>query len=335
MKIPDLKNRYKRSKKYIERNFPDFYKYISENFTFCNSFPEKLYCYVNDINDKPKCIICGKNVSFRNFSVGYLKHCSCICAHKDNESLEIQSKSISKNWCENHDKILEKRTRTCLERYDVINGGGSKQSLEKYKKTCLERYNTEFFSKDKERRTRTSNTWKSKTKEQIQLFIEKRKTTYKNTYNVENQMYIPGVKEKIYNSKKKNHTFNSSSVEEKFACYLQENNIEYIRQYKSNLYPFSCDFYFPQYDLYLEIQGNWTHGGHPYNENNSEDLKQKETWLSKDTKYYNNAVENWTERDVQKRNIAKLNNLNYVECFTTNLNEIVKIFNFKTTKKSC
>ena len=43
-------------------------------------------------------------------------------------------------------------------------------------------------------------------------------------------------------------------------------------------------------------------------------------WKSKNTKYYDNAIQCWTIRDVNKRNIAKKNNLNYIEFW--NLNEL-------------
>jgi hypothetical protein len=48
---------------------------------------------------------------------------------------------------------------------------------------------------------------------------------------------------------------------------------------------------------------------------------------SKNTKYYNVAIEVWTKRDVVKRSIAKENNLNYLEIFSNNIYDIHKIFN--------
>ena len=68
-------------------------------------------------------------------------------------------------------------------------------------------------------------------------------------------MQLPGVIDKIIETKRENKTFNSSSIEEKFNTYLIENNISFIRQYRSELYPYACDFYFPDYNLYLEIKG--------------------------------------------------------------------------------
>ena len=58
-------------------------------------------------------------------------------------------------------------------------------------------------------------------------------------------------------------------------------------------------------DLYIEIQGSWTHGKHAFNENNQDDIDKLNLWKSKNTKFYDNAIYTWTELDVKKRNIAK------------------------------
>ena len=76
-----------------------------------------------------------------------------------------------------------------------------------------------------------------------------------------------------------------------------------------------CDFYIPSLDLYIECNYHWTHGCHPYL-GTQDDLKLIEYWKSKNTQYYNNAINCWSIRDVHKRNIAKQNNLNYKEFFT-------------------
>lgn len=139
-----------------------------------------------------------------------------------------------------------------------------------------------------------------------------------------------------YITKEKRNTFNTSSVEELFSNYLTSNNIKFKRQYVSNLYPYHCDFYIYKYDLYIEIQGNWTHGGdtflhtkpHPYDKDNEQDIKQYKYWeeKSKESKYYKNALYNWTIRDVEKRNIAKNNNLNLLEIFSYDINEVINYF---------
>ena len=97
-----------------------------------------------------------------------------------------------------------------------------------------------------------------------------------------------------------------------------------IREYKSAEYPFNCDFYIKNLNLYIECNFHWTHGGHAYDSENLEDLAIIEKWKSKQSKYYNNAITTWTVRDVRKRNIAKKNKLNYIE-----------FFDFNKAKESC
>ena len=76
-------------------------------------------------------------------------------------------------------------------------------------------------------------------------------------------------------------------------------------------YPFACDFYIKSLDLFIEINGMWTHGGHPFDENNDEDMKKLTIWRTKNTKFYNQAIYVWTDLDVRKRECAKKNNLNF------------------------
>ena len=46
-----------------------------------DSMRETIYRILNDLNDKPKCIICGKPVKFNG--CGFPKHCSSKCVNAD------------------------------------------------------------------------------------------------------------------------------------------------------------------------------------------------------------------------------------------------------------
>ena len=114
------------------------------------------------------------------------------------------------------------------------------------------------------------------------------------------------------------------AVGRKNTQWFAENDIKYISQYRSDDYPFACDFYLPDKDLYIEINAHWTHGGHPFDSTNKDDLLLIEQWKLKNTKFYDNAIETWTVRDVLKRETAKNNKLNYLEVFTESLDKIIK-----------
>jgi hypothetical protein len=70
--------------------------------------------------------------------------------------------------------------------------------------------------------------------------------------------------------------------------------------------------------LYIEIQGTWTHGFHPFDENNKSDIDKLKLWKEKaiTSNFYKGAIDVWTIRDVIKRETAKKNNLNYLEIFS-------------------
>ena len=84
-----------------------------------------------------------------------------------------------------------------------------------------------------------------------------------------------------------------------------------------------CDFYFPKFELFLEIQGNWVHGFHPYEENNKTDQLTVESWRLKNSRYYEDAIKTWTISDVQKRQWAKDHNLNWIEVFSIKLDDVI------------
>lgn len=118
-----------------------------------------------------------------------------------------------------------------------------------------------------------------------------------------------------YNTRKKNHTFNTSNPENDYYKFLLKNNPgkTIYRNYKCDRYPFYCDFYIVEDDLFIELNLHWTHGGMPYDENNEDCIKKLNEWIekSKVSNFYKNAIETWTIRDVKKLQQAKENNLNY------------------------
>lgn len=201
---------------------------------------------------------------------------------------------------------------------------------EKLKQTCIEKYgvsNPSYVNEinNKKRKTFFKN---FDTKEKINELTLKREKACMEKYGVSNPMKNKKVVYKIYISKKNHNTFNSSKIEQQFKEYLEQNypnDFEY--QYRSELYPFNCDFYIKSLDLYIEIQGTWMHGGHPFDENNQEDIDKLNYWKEKNTKQYKHACDTWSIKDVAKRNIAKQNNLNYLEIFSCDLDKCICTFN--------
>ena len=223
------------------------------------------------------------------------------------------------------ESVKTKKQQTCLINYGVDNPmkydkikNKVKEKLKlqqkeihnKIKETCLIKYGVDNTSK-------------------IDEIKQKIKNTFINKYGVDNPMKCDEIKNKFnwhsayinqIKTKRKNNSFNKSKLEDISYDLLKEKYIDIIRQHRSELYPFNCDFYIQSLDLYIECNYGWIHGGHPYNENNKEDQLILKSWKDKNTKYYNNAIITWTIRDVNKRNTAIENKLNYIEFW--NINEL-------------
>lgn len=166
------------------------------------------------------------------------------------------------------------------------------------------------------------NTWKRKSKEDIDKMIKMCMNTKIKKY--QNPRF--NNRKKSDETKHKNNTFGKSIIEKKIINWLCDNSIDFKYQYNTSEYPFNCDFYLPKYDLRIEIQGYFSHNTHPFNPNNYEDIKKVKEWneLAIYKPQYKNAIKIWTIVDPLKRETAKKNNLNFLEIFSSDLNECIK-----------
>lgn len=123
----------------------------------------------------------------------------------------------------------------------------------------------------------------------------------------------PEIRNKMYLTKKENNTFNTSKFEKEVYEILKKEFGNVIKQYKESRYPYKCDFYIPSRDQFIELNITWTHGGIPFDSNNSTHIIKLKNWQekSKESDFFKNAIKVWTESDVEKLNIAKKNKLNY------------------------
>ena len=236
--------------------------------------------------------------------------------------------------CSSKSEIVKEKTKqTCLKRYGVEYAGQIEEAKEKSKKTCLEKYGSEYYIGSKDCLEKTIEfskqnynvDWFTKSEE----IKNKAKKTMLRRYGVEYSMQIPKNKEYMsylmssyemqerrYNTMKRNHTFNSSSTEEELFLYIKSRFPKVVRQYKDkNRYPYFCDFYIPELDYFIELQGYYTHGKHPFNPNSNEDLQLIEYYKKK---YGEDCqpITIWSIKDVEKRECAKRNNLNFKEVWS-------------------
>lgn len=141
--------------------------------------------------------------------------------------------------------------------------------------------------------------------------VETRVKTCLEKYGVANPMQVESIKTKNLNTKSINGTFNTSKIEDDVYCRLIDKfGKEYVcRQYKSQEYPYRCDFYVKSIDLYIEVNAFWTHNDHWFDKNDSNDILEKNYLLDK---YGDTWGDVWWLADVRKRNSAIRYNLNYI-----------------------
>ena len=258
------------------------------------------------------------------------------------KSSKIKEKSkqtcLEKYGVENISQFFEtkeKYKQTCLEKYNVDNpfklektkiNSHSKEAKEKQIKTCLEKYGVENSFQSEEVRQKYKENYKRKygveNPFQNEIIKEKIKQTCLEKYGVDRAIKNPLISNKVINTRIKNNTWTTSKLEEKLYLYIKEKFPSVIRQYKDKeRYPYFCDFYIPELDLFLELNGTWTHGNHPYDMNSKEDNSILNIWKEKSKEHpmYLAAIKTWVVSDVNKRNKAKENHLNFKEVW--NLDE--------------
>ena len=174
----------------------------------------------------------------------------------------------------------------------------------------------EYKEEREKKKSESRNNW---TTEEKQLYhkkmsesaIEQRKTITKSEYKQRS--------EKGFQTRKANHTMNTSSFEENLykllvSCFSVN---DVARQYyDKDRYPFHCDFYVKSKDLFIELNLHPSHNNHPYNENNKEDVAEKELLMESNMTWDKMILDVWTKRDVEKLSFAIKNNLNYITIYT-------------------
>ncbi|MBR6516686.1 MAG: hypothetical protein IKT40_07485 [Bacilli bacterium] len=283
---------------------------------------------------KQTCLEKYGNENYKNHDKGretMLNKYGCECAFVGSLKQKMQErllKEIGKKSKTNVEKIKQ----TKLERY----GDPKYTNPEKRKQTMLDKYGCEYTLQSEELRNKVKKTCLDKYGDENYRNFEKINNTLIERYGITTKEMLDEARKKIdvnkiLETKAKNGTFNTSKFEEKLYKSLisifGEDGVK--KEYNDERYcnpntkiPYNCDFYIPSKDLFIELQGHYTHGEHPFDPNNEKDIKKvKFLNENKDKKpSYAKFLEVWCEKDVIKRNVAKDNNLNYIELF--NINDI-------------
>lgn len=136
-----------------------FIEQLREDFPNLSDIKEILYWLDNDLQDYPKCPICGKSITkFKGRIYGYFSHCSCRCTQLDNNvRAKYKATNIQRHGNPTYNNS-EKNKQTCLIRYGVGNVFQSEIIKSKIKATNLIKYGVENAQQNNNISARTKQT---------------------------------------------------------------------------------------------------------------------------------------------------------------------------------
>lgn len=268
--------------------------YLNNRFKDSNSLSETLYRINLNIENKPKCPVCGKPVTFigKPYHL-FSTYCSTSCAGNDPDVINKKQTADRKR---NGGKL------------GWVLSNSSKEKIEKRKNTLNEKYGTTSLYK-------------------VPGIKEKIRNTNIRKFGVPSVMLNQDIKEKQINSMIKSLKQGTSKPEEDLYKILKGKYILTKHHYRNIEYPYNCDFYIPEKNLYIEYQGSQYHHGHPFNPNNQDDIKEKISLERHASSFarknqYQCMLAVWTKSDPEKRKTAHENGLNFKEIW--NLKNIDK-----------
>lgn len=248
--------------------------------------------------------------------------------NKTEEEKEIWRKTVSKNskrmWQnmseEQYNSITNKMSSSAKEHHQQMSEEQKKNRIKAFQNTWYEASDEEKSIRNRKNSEKKKQWWEQVSKEVLENRSEKRQKTMASKTEEE----LKEIQHKIYETKKKNNTFNCSEDEIVIYKKLKRKFKTVLRQFKDKRYPFASDFYIPELDLFIEYQGTWTHGDVPFDPNNEDHKNILNEWVErqqelnfkrKNKNFYTNAIKVWTIKDPEKRRLVKQNNLNWIEFF--------------------
>lgn len=285
------------------------------------------------------CTVCGKKNNFIKYNRGY----NFCCSRKCGASNIIRINKIKQTKLQRYGNENFVNPNKAAKTKELKYGNSHFVNPEKAKQTNLKRRGVIHHLKLEEYKQQKRDLWKDK--EWVNKNIEhnqisklfnhgfrgwnnsiKAKQTNLKKYGAEHHTktqkykdlfkdkeWVSKIVEHRYKTERKNNSFGTSKPEDE--CYNSLLNKfkqeDIIRQYKSKLYPFKCDFYIKSLDLYIECHFYWTHCNEPFNVNNKYHKKLLEDMKNKNSTFYKNAIINWTIRDPLKLKTFQDNKLNY------------------------
>lgn len=320
------------------KRYPRIREFLLSLDPWISSYSEALVRLKYNI-ERNYCIECGKPTYFKGLrhylTTGklYADYCSCKCRANSSQYKDTYKKSILQKYGVDNpmkaSSVIDKGKATCKERYGVVRASMLREYQDKAKETCYGIYGSYTPIQNPNVKEKIHNTCYQRYGSYSPLGNRKIhdktvETTYRkygvscvfNRVDLKEKLLSKETKEKRYATMKRHNTFNTSKPEEELYLYIKEKFPDVKRQYRDKeRYPWRCDFYIPSLDYFIELQGYYTHGKHAFDPTSKEDLRLIEEYREK----YGSecqAITIWSIKDVEKRETAKKNKLNFKEVWT-------------------
>lgn len=282
---------------------PELYNKILQETDFlpeATKISERVYCILNEIKQIPKCY-CGNDVKYRPSEKRYLTYCSTKCSNSQKNFTPFSDPNIQ-----------NKIKQTNLEKYGVENVFSSKEIQDKIKQTNLEKYGTEHPMKSgkiKQKVLKTQIKKYGKLYVYTKEFLNKKKAYQENIFDENTKIKIENMeflyKEHYENDKtisqiarelgvsftavwERFQKFNidarfditGTNVENEIDRFLKQNQLHFEKNTRKIIPPKELDFYLPDCNLAIEINGIYFHStkfrnDKNYHLNKTSDCKNK------------------------------------------------------------
>ena len=211
---------------------------------------------------KAICDLCGQQISLSNLSKHLRRHQNhpetfkkvegeIICEYCHKVCKNLKSKASHQRFCEaNSDRIISPLSLWNLSEHTVWNKGLTKESDDRILLSSIKKKET--F------RDKISNGWKPYFSTDQYWTKERRDNKSLEKISLYKQYPEKHPNRKLASNK------NMTYPEKVAADWLSQNNIDFLFQYRTefeNTFRF-VDFYIPEYNLYLEIDGEYWHKDH-------------------------------------------------------------------------
>ena len=272
------KSGHKTKEIWLRKNNPDLYNIIISNTNQDIPFIEKIYLFIHELNETPKCPQCGELVKFKGtLQRGYNNHCSINCLNKSKEHKEkILKTTIKKYGVHSHNQLTtvkEKKRKTLQINYGVDNPMKSNEIKERYRDNFNKNHGVNNPMKIDRIRNKFKNNVYIGDEKNVNRVINKLKDKYRfikhengdfhfmclkcnETFNINaNLLNSRFTYDKPIclncNPKKSYETLPKILVEDLHDIDYEFNNRTEIKK--------EIDIYFPSYKLGIEVNGLYWH----------------------------------------------------------------------------